>query len=63
MTTSFHEGAAEQTLAADGAIASFSRNLFPSACMLIARRSKGRRYAANSIRLETLVYRFRKAKW
>ncbi len=29
----------EQNLAADGAIASFSSNLFPSAWMLIARRS------------------------
>jgi hypothetical protein len=32
-------GAAEQSLAADGAIASFSSNLVPSAWMLIARRS------------------------
>jgi hypothetical protein len=33
------DGRAEQGLAADGAIACFSINLFPSARMLIARRS------------------------
>jgi hypothetical protein len=32
-------GAIQQSLAADGAIASFLSNFFPSARMLIARRS------------------------
>jgi len=33
------KGGIEQSLAADGAIACFSSRLFPSAWMLIARRS------------------------
>jgi hypothetical protein len=36
---SYNPGALEQSLAADGAIAFFSSNLFPSAGMLIALRS------------------------
>jgi len=35
----FHSHAAEQSLAADGAIAFFPGNLIPSGRMLIARRS------------------------
>jgi hypothetical protein len=35
----FYPHAAQQSLAADGAIASFSSNFIPSAWMLIARRN------------------------